>query len=480
MMRSIAVVYEIYGEINGSEDGLNGFNFMKPESEEVLFLDLLSNFPETLGESWHWSVFHQHLDCWLDYRNPASVIPCNGNLVRARLLQLAEAPRVAKQAVLEQSKREISVISSAAFPASDQSPRSLSPPRKAAPSTTPELATSNVENEEKDGATHGQAAMKMFGAGLRAVRKAGEAIASNVILKEATVGRTKVRVGREIAEGGFSKVYLARSLDGRQTYALKQMICHERDAILDARKELELLRKINHRNVIQVVDAGMSDYKPSPGAKDIMLLFPFYVRGTIWDLMVNAQDSQRPWPFNELYSLQMFLGTCQGVAEMHQLGFIHRDLKPLNILIADDGSPVLMDVGSATRTGRRVTNRSEALLMEEEAAAKCSAPYRPPELTQVEVGVTLDGAVDVWSLGCTLYCMAFGHSPFETPREGVMKLGIINARFSFPPGNQHKGISFSNAFCQFISSMLKANPRKRPNIKAVIEQTSLLIKGISH
>lgn len=64
----------------------------------------------------------------------------------------------------------------------------------------------------------------------------------------------------------------------------------------------------------------------------------------------------------------------------------------------------------------QVSTRKEALLLEDEASVVCSAPYRPPELTSVEPGAVIDERVDVWALGCTLYAMAFGHSPFESPR----------------------------------------------------------------
>lgn len=67
-------------------------------------------------------------------------------------------------------------------------------------------------------------------------------------------------------------------------------------------------------------------------------------------------------------------------------------------------------------TEQKVTTRKEALLLEDEASVVCSAPYRPPELTSVEPGAVIDERVDVWALGCTLYAMAFGHSPFESPR----------------------------------------------------------------
>lgn len=71
----------------------------------------------------------------------------------------------------------------------------------------------------------------------------------------------------------------------------------------------------------------------------------------------------------------------------------------------------------AARSGKQqVSTRKDALMLEDEASVVCSAPYRPPELTSVEPGAVIDERVDVWALGCTLYAMAFGHSPFESPR----------------------------------------------------------------
>lgn len=64
----------------------------------------------------------------------------------------------------------------------------------------------------------------------------------------------------------------------------------------------------------------------------------------------------------------------------------------------------------------QISTRQEALMLEDEAASVCSMPYRPPELMSVKRESMVDERVDVWSLGCTLYAMAFGHSPFETPR----------------------------------------------------------------
>ena len=84
-----------------------------------------------------------------------------------------------------------------------------------------------------------------------------------------------------------------------------------------------------------------------------------------------------------------------------------------------------MDFGSVTPSTHTISTRQQALACEEEAASKTSAAYRAPELTQCNYrpAQLIDGRVDIWGLGCTLYCFAFGRSPFETPQEGILKLG---------------------------------------------------------
>ena len=71
----------------------------------------------------------------------------------------------------------------------------------------------------------------------------------------------------------------------------------------------------------------------------------------------------------------------------------------------------------------------------------------------------IDEKCDIWSLGCTAYCLAFGNSPFESPKEGVLKLAILNGRFSIPAKNANiHGVVFSSGFVGLIQAMLQVTP----------------------
>lgn len=140
-----------------------------------------------------------------------------------------------------------------------------------------------------------------------------------------------------------------------------------------------------------------------------------------------------------------------------------------NVLIADDGkTPVLMDFGSARPARVDITDRRIAMNQQDDAAENCSMPYRAPELFDVKTETTLNEKVDVWSLGCTLFALAYGESPFEmtvNQQGGTMALAVLNRQFYFPA---NKKDLYSQKFQSFISWMLNTDPSSRPDINAVI------------
>ena len=109
-------------------------------------------------------------------------------------------------------------------------------------------------------------------------------------------------------------------------------------------------------------------------------------------------------------------------------------------------------------------------MVQDDAARFATASYRAPELTQVPSDTIIDERVDVWSMGCLLYAMAFGRSPFDSPTEGVLRLAIMNGRFNFPPGNSHMGLQYSKDYCDAISFMLETDHTRRPSIGQVINR----------
>ena len=166
-------------------------------------------------------------------------------------------------------------------------------------------------------------------------------------------------------------------------------------------------------------------------------------------------------------------------------GFPHRDVKPHNVLLGGFGSgddpdhPVLTDLGSVAAARVEVATRQQALAAEDEAACKTSAAYRAPELTSApQPPFVLDESVDVWGLGCTLYCLAFGHSPFESPKEGILRLAILNGRFSYPAHYRHRDCQFSEAFVSLVNDMLQLAPNDRPSAADVADRCQRMLVAL--
>ena len=319
-----------------------------------------------------------------------------------------------------------------------------------------------------------------------------------------TVGQYRLVKLKKLADGGFSEVFLARDADGGDMYALKRMVCQTAAAKADAKSELKLLKAFGaHPNLIAVLGAS-ARAMTMPGQRvesmEIHFLFPLYRDGSLFDIMWAALEKKRSgsnggngsrdgsqgfgsdggaWPFPEPFLLQVASGVAKGLKAMHDKGYAHLDMKPHNVMLANDGTPIIMDLGSAAPHRRDVATRQDAHKAEDEASTKCSAPYRCPELTEVRHPAALDfTASDAWSLGCTLFAMAFdAWSPFESEVEGVKRLAILNGKYSFPPQRRNAlGCAYSEGFCDLVSRLLSLDPLARPNMGELRRYLTILAK----
>lgn len=247
----------------------------------------------------------------------------------------------------------------------------------------------------------------------------------------------QVRIGKRIAEGGFSYVFEAYGCDesssrrppGGPDYVLKRIRCPDPELLEACRREAGVHRSAHHPNLMMLLGMLVAE-------QDCYMLFPFFKhslraevnRRTGLDSEIPTDLTKTP-PWNEVTALRIFLGVARGVKALHRIEYSHRDVKLENVLLEDSSPrslrrPVLMDFGSAGPLQVHVESRRQLLHITEEAAQHTTVSYRPPELfeggivlrggSNSETTVVDYGKVDVWSLGCTLFATLYGASPCES------------------------------------------------------------------
>ena len=211
-------------------------------------------------------------------------------------------------------------------------------------------------------------------------------------LDSGTVFAGRYQVIEELGRGGMGRVY--RVLDKKlgEEVALKLIkpeVASDEKTIQRFRNELRTARKIGHPNVTRMYDLG------EDGGTHFITME--YVRGE--DLKSFIRRSGR---LTVDKAVAIAGQVCEGLAEAHRQGVVHRDLKPQNVMIDRDGNARIMDFGIArSLTGKGITGAGTFIGTPE---------YMSPE--QVEGG-DIDQRSDIYSLGIVLYEMLTGRRPFE-------------------------------------------------------------------
>jgi serine/threonine protein kinase len=203
-------------------------------------------------------------------------------------------------------------------------------------------------------------------------------------VRELTTGSTfagRYQVIEELGRGGMGRVYKVFDTEVQEKVALKLLkpeIATDREAVDRFRNELKLARRIRHAHVCQMFDLNAHEGTP--------FITMEYVPGEDLKSMIRM-------------SHQLSVGTaihvarqvCEGLAEAHRLGVVHRDLKPQNIMIDRDGNARIMDFGIARSLKARSVTGSGVIVGTPE--------YMSPE--QVEAR-EVDQRSDLYALGVIL------------------------------------------------------------------------------
>jgi serine/threonine protein kinase len=197
-----------------------------------------------------------------------------------------------------------------------------------------------------------------------------------------------------IGRGGMATVYRAQQKSMNRVVALKvlpEQFIHDDTYIQRFNQEVEIVAKLEHRNIVPVYDYGEHEGRP-------YIAMRYMSAGSVDDLLANG-----PLEIEQIVNIIDQIAPALDYA--HSKHVLHRDLKPSNVLLDDDGGAYLTDFGIARvlgETGNKGITTQGVV---------GTPSYMSPEQAQ---GQPLDNRSDIYALGIMLFELATGRRPFES------------------------------------------------------------------
>ena len=203
----------------------------------------------------------------------------------------------------------------------------------------------------------------------------------------------KYKLLSHIGSGGMSKVYLAEHIVMRRRVAIKvlpEYLVNNKECLERFYIESQATAALDHPNIVRAYDVDNEE--------NIHYMVMEYVQGLDLERIV-----QKKGPCSYEDCAHYILQAADGLAHAHSKGMVHRDVKPANLLVDQNGTVKILDMGLADFEGNKLSPKGGGNVMG-------TTDFLAPE--QALGSATLDARADIYSLGCTMYFLLVGKAPF--------------------------------------------------------------------
>jgi sugar lactone lactonase YvrE len=251
------------------------------------------------------------------------------------------------------------------------------------------------------------------------------------------------RLTGRLGEGGMGQVYLARTASGRQVAVkvIRPGLVQDHGFRARFAREVDAARRVGGFHTAQVVDADLGAVPP--------WIATAYIPGPTLNQRVRDHGPITPPALHTLV-----VGLAEGLKAVHDCGLVHRDLKPGNVVLSDDG-PRIIDFGIARPMDAESLTTREAVFG--------TLPYMSPEQTE---NSHVGPASDVFSLGTVLAYAATGANPFNAD-----SMAATIRRLIAPPPDPGDIDPHTRAL---IADCWNHDPDRRPTPEAILARFSAL------